>query len=182
MPSPGVEFVCIGNIWTTQSSVNVNSSISVTSPIYIYGNLTVSHNSSLNYHGFDGNIHLNGCLIMNGSIIIILNSTNVQNLKSNQILEILSQSKNCSNFPGYIPTAVQTPKTCQKIGATLQTNQGQNTLSVVFSIDSSSCQSNNFNTTIILSSVFGGLGLIVFIGTIIIFTNKNLRRKLIRTI
>ena len=137
LPSPGPSFVCIDGAWTSYSSIN-QSTITVSSPTIINGNLTTS---TIIISDLGASINVTGCI--NASIVtIVLTDADIALLESKHgktlTRQLLTQPSSC---PTLVLESVNVNNdgvhSCKKI----KTSQVENSSGLVatFTLDSSRC-------------------------------------------
>lgn len=169
-PSPGTTFACVNGVWTSRGSVNT-STITVTGPTVVSGNLSVS--SSTTIYGLQTTINVTSCASINGSIVIILSQSDLDEIKGKGTLKGFTQlavitSGGCSNgagFSGLNGLGSVTGKSCAKVNVKLEQTSAT-TLSALVRVDTTRCNL----WWIILLSVIAVCILIAIIVLAVLFT------------
>lgn len=154
-PSP--DFFCINGIWTT---TNVNTPTLVIPPrtgiVIITGNLS---STSLILNGIDSSVQVSGCAINLTSIQVNLDKDQVDQLGKSRLQQLITLTGNSTNsscgndWSNVTIDSKVSDSGCKKVKVTKVASSDSNTLSALFSVDSSSCNL----WWIILASVVGGV-------------------------
>lgn len=174
-----VGFICVDGHIVAPGGVSSNTTIVLPGQagvILVSGNLTVG--GSVTFSGFGSSINVSGCIQITGGIIIDLR--NIKNLPKG-LFPLITQNANCTGTNlSQIPITVQNDdKSCESVKARKQgteTKDNKQTLSVVFYLDNSGCNTK----WIILGAVLGGLiviAVIVIIVTSTVLKSKRHRRE-----
>lgn len=160
-------FTCDGSGASTPG--NIDAPTLVIPPQYghvtIGGNLTISEN--LIIPSTDTSITVSGCAYINN---IEIDITTISSGSTKTL--VVQNGANCASLGSSSLKVVDRSKDCKKRSATFSKSDS-NRLSVIFSVNSSACNTK----WIILGAVLGGLVLLALIGLILLFTlNKNARQ------
>lgn len=182
MPGPGESFVCVDGVWTSFTDVNTTIIIA-TGPVTVFGNVNVSESIVIN--GFQSSLIVNGCLILNGSIIIELSDDDLDKISKKtgaftyEYYQLLLSSQNCP-FTNSSQLDVQVRKTgknqCAKVSMDAQTDSEHKLLAGIFRVNRTSCNI----WWIILVSVLCGVVLLAVIVLVLVFTLSPKARLLVR--
>lgn len=161
---PSTDFSCANGTWTAATVTTTTLVIpSGTGTVVITGSLTVS---SLLISGLSSSVSVSGCATNLSDIHVNLESTEVESLGSSTLHSLISSGSNCSTE--YSTIAVTTSvsgKSCRKVSVSKSTSSDGSTLSGLFTVDKSSC-----NTWwIIVVAVVAGVVVLTVILLIIIF-------------
>ena len=173
---PSLDFVCVNGVWTAKDT-NVNQIVipSNAGSIVITGNAT---STSIVVNGLGTTITIEGCASNLSNIVVELSANDIAKMSSKtlQTLIVLSSSASqCTSLSNIALSTVTTSKTCKKVNAEKVLSADGNTMSALFTVSSSGC-----NTWwIILVSVVVG---VVLIGTAIavvagVLWNRNKASK-----
>lgn len=162
--SPGPSFTCVNGVWVSNGTVEQQTVVISTTSVVIAGNLTVQ---TITFSGTSHNVTVIGCVSTEG-ITLDLTKENPGSL-SGKTVTILSQGSNCSSSLSTIPLAIKQPENdCAKVKSTSSTtsSSSQTSLSVLFSLDKSGCNTK----WIIVGSVVGGVVVLGVVATIVAVT------------
>ena len=171
LPSPGPSFECIDDTWTSYTSVN-QSTITVSSPTVIFGNLTTS---TIIISSSSATINVTGCIDAS-MVTIVLTDADVALLepKHGQTLtrRLLTQSSSCPTLAlENVNVNNRGVNSCKKIKTSqVETSSG---LVVALTLDSSRCHV----WWIVLVSVIGGVIVLVAISLVIYCIAVQMRKK-----
>lgn len=163
---PSTDFDCVNGIWTA-SSVSTPTLVipSGTGTVVITGSLTVS---SILLSGLSSSVSVSGCATNLSDIHVDLDKTDVETLGSSTLHSLISSSasSNCSTeYSNIALTTSVSGKSCRKVSVAKSTSSDGSTLSGLFTVDKSSC-----NTWwIIVISVVAGVVVLAVVLLIIIF-------------
>jgi hypothetical protein len=174
--APSPQFHCSGGTWIAVGEVQVEGelTIPITNPVQVVGNLSIA--GDLIFSGISGSVGVvNGCISIGGSVIVNLSEEEVKQLVSSRVSPLITQSpssssKPCSTSLNELGVRVNLAKnSCKKITAKVDSSSTPNSLSVLFQIDSSGCNSR----WIILGCVLGGVFVIVLIVILVVTFNDR---------
>lgn len=165
---PNTDFTCIAGRWTAPftnaPSLNIPKGAGV---VVITGNLT---SASILLNDINSNIEVNGCVTNLSTIQVSLDSSDVEKIrksKSSQLLLTQGSSTNgsvCGSLSSVSINANVKGGGCKKVKAQPFVGEGGNTLSALFTVSSSGC-----NTWwIILVSVIAGIILLAVIVVVLL--------------
>lgn len=173
-------FICVDGHLVAPGGVTSNTTIVLPGQagvITVGGNLTIG--GSVTFSGVGSSINVTGCVQISGGIVIDLRG--IKSLPKG-LVPLITQSANCSGTNlSQIPVTVHNKEdSCEKVTlrkqATTEAKDNKQTLSVVFYLDNSGCNTK----WIILGAVLGGLvviAVIVIIATSVILKNKRQKRE-----
>jgi hypothetical protein len=174
-PNPAV-FQCENGVWVSTVGINATT-IVITGGVVIGGDLTVA--DTLTFSGLSSTLKVNGCVIIDGGITIILTKEEVDQLSkaSDKTKLLLTSGCDISSLETLPITIEHTSqkKPCEKVTATGDSANGGSALVALFKIDTSKCRT----WWIILAAVLGGVVFIALILTLV-FTLSPKARKCIR--
>lgn len=175
-PSDFIGNVIISSTFDIMGSSQFIGNLTTNSPLYIYAPTTINGslitNSSI-FFNQNGNLTITECLF-DTSKNISLSLTETELLKLAGVSRtLITQSSTCSNPINTLQVQLIVPKSCNNISATSDgNNNGQ--LKELFSVDSSSCQTNN-SWKIIVGATIGGFALLIIITGVILMINPKTR-------
>ena len=137
---PSLDFVCIDNVWTAK---NTNASVIVipsnAGSIVITGNAT---STSIVINGLGTTITIEGCASNLSNIVVELSANDIAKMSSKmlQTLIVLSSSASqCTNLGNVILSTTTSGKTCKKVKAEKVLSADGRSMSALFTVSSSGC-------------------------------------------
>jgi hypothetical protein len=172
-PQPGPHFVCDESTWISFGDVT-EPTITVTGPTIVVGDLHVS--GDLTFTGLGMVKTVNGCISINGSIILELSPEQIEKLYpagkvtkgGGKPVTLLEQSSSCSNSLNGLQLTVKDTKKCKKVKVSTD-DSTKTSLVGLFTLDKTKCQT----PWIILGSVLGVVAIAGVATTLIILYNKR---------
>lgn len=165
--APAEGFVCIQGHWVFSGSLSQNSSLVIPpGSIVIYGNFTL--NGSLIFQSTTSTIVVKGCVSISDHIVLQIDPNTNPNHKST----ILVQDSDCPSPLSKLPIkTVFTKKSCKKTKASVHPSSSKSSLVVLFSTDTSACNTK----WVILGAVLGAVVIIaaVLAGVVIYCVKKS---------
>lgn len=161
--SPGSSFTCVSGVWVSNGTVVQTTVVISTTSVVVTGNLTVQ---TITFSGTSHNVTVTGCVSVEG-ITLDLTQENPGTL-SGKTINLISQGSNCTSSLASVPVSIKQPeKNCATVksssSSTTESSSSQTSLSVLFSVDKSGCNTK----WIIVGSVVGGVVVLAVIAAIV---------------
>ena len=170
-PRPPPGFICAPDgSWISNGSINTNTSIVfLPGVVVVTGNLTLTH-GALVLSSDTTNVTIAGCINLTNGSSIIIDLNRGKGRKSGSTTHI-TQSSDCPNSLINVPISVrQRNKSCEKGSVRKSQSSTRDSLTIVFAIDNSACDTK----WIILGAVLGG---VIVLGAIAAVVICNLFKK-----
>lgn len=135
---PTSDFYCVDGVWQTNGSI-VQPTIEITGPAAVNGSFSVAN---LTIVGTTGTITVNGCVAINGSVQVQFSDQDLTQLSqsgSSTKTLISGSGTNCSSSISDVTVQPVAPNGCKKVNAQNQQTGDQQSLTVLFSVDSAKC-------------------------------------------
>jgi alpha-tubulin suppressor-like RCC1 family protein len=179
VPRPSTTFLCIGGVWTSNGTVIVDDSLTLTAPTVIVGDLQTTPGSTLTITLPLGDtntpiIKVTGCVAINGSLVVLLTTEDLKSIEkspgSSRSLQLISASCGDSDLNNLM---ISSPKDCRKVKVTRDQESSTTGISytATFKVSRADCD----RWWIILTSVLGGLIILIAI-IAILFTVTPLKQ------
>ena len=137
---PSADFVCVGGIWTTpRTSAEVITIPPNAGLIVIAGNAT---STSIVINGLGTSVTIEGCASNLSNIVIQLSADDIAKMSSKtlQTLIVLSSTASqCTDLSTVSISATSSSKTCKKVNAEKVLSADGKTMSSLFTVSSSGC-------------------------------------------
>jgi hypothetical protein len=157
-PRPSDIFYCVDGHWQTNSSVETPTIEIPNIPgqmIVVQGNLTVTE--TVVFNGIDTTLSVNGCVILNGTVQIVITESELEALSTRAGYRQLIQQYGCNGATdlSLVPVTLQKPQSCKDVDVS---NTGsRNPLTVLFNVSESRCRKKTPIAAIVVPSVIGAL-------------------------
>lgn len=166
--SPGSGFYCSDGVWVSNGTVTTTTVTITTTSVIVNGNLTAQ---TVTFSGSVHNVTVTGCVTIDGITIDL--STTDPNTLAGKTVGLISQGSNCTTSLTSIPVSItQSKSSCASVSSSTSSTSTQSSLSVLFSVDKSSCNTK----WIIIGCVVGAVVLLAVVGIIVFVTvRKNMK-------
>lgn len=160
---PGIDFICVGGVWTSNGSVS-QPTISIGGTTVVSGNLTTT---TITIIGSSTQVNATGCVYINGTVQVQFTQQDLTDLEnsggSRTSTLIQGEGSNCTGSISNTPvSATVTNGGCKSLSSTNVNPNDHQTLTVLFSVDSSGCNTSN-NTTVIIAAATAGGGVAILV-------------------
>lgn len=172
-PRPSNQFTCIDGVWVATGNVVVPTITITTTNVRVLGNLTVTGSVIFTPDGSSISIQ-GGCFFIGPGQGVTIDLSETDPKKLPKSLTLITQSSECSNSLSLIPVSLKQPKNnCAKVKSKLDSKSSKSSLTVLFVVDRSACNTK----WIILGSILGVVAILAVVAIIatvtIIKSNKK---------
>lgn len=165
-PTTGT-YACINGTWYSSSSVSTSSSLTIATPVVIIGNLTAS---TIIFTNIDSSLIVDGCINVTSETTTIDLTKGIGKKTSGSLT--IQQNPACPiSLLGLGVNVKNSKSECKKVRSRIDPKSTPQSLTVLFSVDSSACDTK----WIILGAV---LGAVIVLGTVgIVITCVILKKR-----
>ena len=169
LPAPTGSFVCLNGVWTSVGSVNTTTiTVPGGSTIVVNGNLSATETITIS--GLGTQIFVEGCAFIGpGGVVIELTQQEIEQLiaSSSTTGKTLLQSQCGTDLSSVtVSTSVTgSTKSCQSVKTSNAASTRQS-LTLIFSVDTSKCSNTNKIIAIIVPSVLGAVIILTVVAVV----------------